>query len=808
MNDQGVHLLESAPGAPGIEPRWTSSAKTGVGTSLNRSSRVWFTISHGILNEVYYPRVDFACTRDMGLIVTGPDGFFAEEKRDTISHVSWISDGVPAFELENIHHGERFTIHKRILSDPRREAVLQWNRFTPRSGAGGPYQLYVLLAPHLANQGKHNTAFLGDYKGVPMLFARHDRHDVCLALASSAPWKGRSAGFVGVSDGWRDLSSHGRLTAFYRRAEGGNVALVGEIDLEASSGEFLLCLGLGRTLAEAGNRAHASLLAGFHAAHDEYIQLWRYWQAGNQDLAPPNTRRSRLYRASTAVLRTHDGKQFPGACIASLSIPWGFRKGDDDLGGYHLVWPRDLAETAGGYLAAGAIEEANAIIEYLRSTQEADGHWPQNMWLDGTVYWSGIQLDETAFPILLVYLLKREESLRGGLSAYWPMVKRAAQFVVTNGPVTDEDRWEENAGYTPFTLAVEIAALLVAADFADEMGETDIAAYLRETADWWNDDIERWLYVRGGDLAESAGVHGYYIRIAPPDDGESDVPTHGVVSVRNRAQQCDIAADHLVSTDALALVRFGLRGADDPRIQGTIAVIDRLLKVDTPFGPVWRRYNNDGYGEKEDGSAFDGAGIGRGWPLLVGERAHYELLAGRRDETERLLRALEDFANEGGLFPEQVWDGPAIPERELEIGRPTGSAMPLVWAHAEYIKLLRSLRDGQVFDLPIQTVDRYIINQRTSPHAGWRFRSKRSTLPRGKTLRIETITPAIVRWTLDGWTTTSDTPTRASGMGTHVVELPTSAARVGTAIEFTFQWIEAGHWENRNFKVVVFDPDA
>ena len=143
-------------------------------------------------------------------------------------------------------------------------------------------------------------------------------------------------------------------------------------------------------------------------------------------------------------------------------------------------------------------------------------------------------------------------------------------------------------------------------------------------------------------------------------------------------------AIHLVSPDALALVRFGVRAADDQRIRDTVKVIDAVLKMETPSGPVWHRYNGDGYGEHADGAPFDGTGIGRGWPLLTGERAHYELAAGRAEVATTLLGALERFANEGGLISEQVWDAADIPERELYFGRPSGSAMPLVWAHAEY----------------------------------------------------------------------------------------------------------------------------
>ena len=146
--------------------------------------------------------------------------------------------------------------------------------------------------------------------------------------------------------------------------------------------------------------------------------------------------------------------------IASLSIPWGFNKGDEDLGGYHLVWPRDLVETAVGFLAAGATLDALRVLRYLESTQEADGHWAQNMWLDGRPYWGGLQMDEAAFPILLVDMLRREARFAlSDMNRWWDMVSRAAGFLVRNGPVTQQDRWEEDAGYSPFTLAVEVSSV-------------------------------------------------------------------------------------------------------------------------------------------------------------------------------------------------------------------------------------------------------------------------------------------------------------------------------------------------------------
>ena len=750
--DSSLH----APGWPGIPPRWTTSAKTGLGTSLRPSSRVWFTLSHGILNEVYYPRVDQACLRDLGLIVTDGRSFFSEEKRDSTSSTTWLEPGVPAFRLLNTCRSGRYRIEKEIVTDPRRDVVLQQVRFVPLVGTLVDYRLYVLLAPHLGNHGSGNTAFAGDYKGVPMLFA--ERNGTALAVACAPIWVGGSAGFVGFSDGWQDLRRHRQLTWRYDRAENGNVALVGEVDLATSGGTFVIALAFGGSLMEAGHRARASLFDGFSRARDAYVGEWRAWQQRLNEFKGAHGDGRERARTSAAVLRCHEEKRLPGAIIASLSIPWGADKGDADLGGYHLVWPRDLVETAGGLLAAGAREDALRVLEYLRVTQNANGSWPQNMWVDGAPYWQGIQLDETALPVLLVDLLQRDGVDAGVIAAFWPMVRRAASYIVRHGPATEQDRWEEEPGFAPFTMAVEIAALLIAADLADRESEPSVGAYLRETADAWNDSIEECLYVTGTDLARQIGIEGYYVRIAPPETADAASPTGGFVPIKNRPwPQPKAPGYEIVSPDALALVRFGLRAPGDPRILNTLRAIDALLRVETPAGPVWRRYNGDQYGEHEDGAAFDGSGRGRPWPLLTGERAHYEIAAGRIDEASKLARTLELCAGEAGLIPEQIWDAAEVPANELRFGGPTGSAMPLVWAHAEHLKLQRSIRDGCVYDMPLQTRQRYVIEQRRSPYAFWRFNHKRRSLPPGRRLRVETVVPALIHWSVDGWRTTHDT---------------------------------------------------
>jgi glucoamylase len=788
-----------APGHPGIPPRWTSSDKSGVGTALSPLSRVWFTLSHGILNEVYYPRVDQACVRDLGLLISDGVGYFSEEKRDARHSVFRMEDDVPAFRLVSEAIDGRYRIEKQVVSDPRRDVVLQ--RITLDTRGQGALRLFALLAPHLVNGGAHNHAWLGDYKGEPMLFASGD-DGTSLALAASVPWRARSAGFAGVSDGWQQVSREFALRETWDRADDGNVALCGELDLEAAQGApVVLALAFGRTWSEAALRARASLMDGFDAALAGYTAAWRAWQAPLLPLDRTEPRHGHnTYRISTTVLRAHDSPSFPGGIIASLSIPWGASKGDDDLGGYHLVWPRDLAETAGALLACGAHEDARRVLDYLRAIQEPDGGWPQNTWLDGLPYWSGIQLDECAFPILLVDMARREGMLSDGeLASFWPMVRAAACYLLTHGPVTGQDRWEEDAGLSPFTLAVEISALLAAAELADLHGEATASAVLRDTADAWNASVEEWTYAADTPLARQLGIDGYYVRIAPPEGVMGPVVIKNVPPGASMVRAADV-----VSPDALALVRFGLRDPRDKRMQDTVRAIDAVLRVDLPAGPCWHRYNGDGYGEHADGRPFDGTGIGRAWPLLTGERAHYALAAGDNAQASALLTTVEALTSMGGLMPEQVWDADDIPARELVRGEPSGSAMPLVWAHAEHVKLCRSLRDGRVFDMPPQPVQRYQLEQVEPRCAVWRRDFGARSVVRGRVLRVDLPEAGTVRWSGDGWSSFADVSTQDTGLGLFVAEIPTDGLAAGAVIAFTWR-NAAGNWVGQNFEVGVTD---
>jgi len=791
----------NAPGAPGIPGKWTSSAKSGIGKSLSAYSQISFTLSHGTVNEVYYPREDNACIRDMELLVTDGHDFFSEEKRDTVHKTRTVEPGIPAYQINNACKQNRYVIEKEIITDPLRSTLLQKIRFKPITGNRSDFKIFVLLAPHIGNIAAGNTAWLADYKGVDMLFAKRD--GISIALSSCHPFLKRSVGYVGTSDGYQDVLAHKEMQWQYTRADDGNVALIAEIDLNAVGDEFTLALGFGRDEFEAAQNARGSLIEGYDSARFTYIKQWQQWHENINDCRlPNNVKSSKLFRNSVAIMRMHEADRFPGGVIASMSIPWGFDKGDENIGGYHLVWPRDLVQCTGGFLAFGAKEDAMRVLIYLISTQEHDGRWPQNMWLEGKPYWNGLQLDQIAFPILLVGRCRKENTLSAHLEdACWDSVKKGVSFLINNGPISPQERWEEESGISVSTISVCIAALLSAANFAEDRNQPDMAQYCRETADYWNSQLENWLYAENTALSHDLNIDGYYIRINPDGSPARDLGDR-LIGVKNRPENDrNVKIAELISADALALVRFGLRDANDPRMLNTIKVIDKLLKVDTPHGPCWHRYNNDGYGEKADGSPYDGTGIGRAWPLLTGERGHYELSAGNMKGAIAMLQTMQNFAAHD-LLPEQVWDTDAIPEKDLFLGQHTGSAVPLVWAHAEYVKLCASINKGSQFDLPDHTRERYVEHQIRSKFDFWRVELPCHHLNRGNSLRIETKASVTVRWTTDEWKTVIDSQSCNSGLGIYYTDLPADKL-TGTGVDFTWHWNDEQRWEQKNYSVRI-----
>lgn len=762
-----------APGQPGIGPTWTSSAKDAIGCPLG-APRLWFTIGHGIINEVYYPRVDIPQVRDLGFIIADGNGFWVEVKRVAKYDIRFLAAGAPAFEITHKH--DRYRLRLRISPDPRREVLVVEYLLD----SDPILRLYALVAPHLGATGHANRAAVETHAGRRILIATQGPFAMALAAVDEHQrdaFGSASAGYVGCSDGWQDFARNGALTWSYEKAGPGNVALIGALPRHGALG-----LGFSSSSTAAATLAIASLLQPFENIVRQHVAEWESWHARRSERYAPSidlpTQIADQFLASATVLRIHLDKTYPGAMVASLSVPWG--DSGEERGGYHLVWPRDLVGCAGALLALGAEEETRDTLRYLIATQHPDGHWNQNQWLGGKAFWEGLQLDETAFPVLLAAALAERDAL-GGIRID-DMVRRSLTFIACNGPVTGQERWEENAGLNAFTLAVAIAALVEGAAFLP----VDAQMWALDLADFWNASIERWLSVSGTELAARMGVDAYYVRIAPPQVlVQGSAALRSPVLLRNKREQAEIAAHELIGTDFLQLVRFGLRQPDNPLILQTISVIDRLLKVDTPYGPAWRRYTGDGYGEHDDGAPYDGTGRGRPWPLLTGERGHYEVTAGR--DPLLLLQAMCDMASPLGLIPEQVWDGEAIPSRGLHFGRPSGSARPLAWAHAEFAKLVISRELGRPFDRPNAAWRRYQGHRPAARRAFWSQRAPIGQIPLGLSLVIALPQPGLVRWRLDDNPSEAEAVTGETGLGFHAAEIDATQLRLGQRIGFSWQ---------------------
>ncbi|BDB14696.1 glucan 1,4-alpha-glucosidase [Acidithiobacillus ferrooxidans] len=762
-----------------------------MGTALG-SGKIWFTTGRGIVTEVFYPRIDIPQIRDLGFIVADDQGFWQELKALPEPRLEMEDPLVPLPIIH--HHHDRFDFTLKICADPERD-VLLLDFHLEGDAALRPY---LLCSARLGEDAENNCAWVGDWEGRPVLWAEQGPFGLALTCrnADGYPALERcTVGEVGASDLWQDFHQNGRMQWAYQEAGPGEVALAGRLPRQGT-----LALGLGTSKEAAATNAWSSLAEGFQSRAADYSAGWNAWHQRHPThhcVSKLPAAAKALYARSTNILKVHEDRTFPGAMVASLSVPWG--ESSDSRGGYHLVWSRDLVESAGALLALGAATEARHVLTYLISTQQADGHWLQNQWLGGKPFWQGVQLDETGFPVLLASALREAQMLEN--VAVTDMITRALHFIVHEGPVTGQDRWEEDGGVNLFTLAVAIAALVEGAGFLG--GKAGDCALM--LADYWNARLEEWTFAHDTDLARRFQVAGHYVRIIPEDILVQDGAQKEWVLIKNRAHDPHLSAGEQVANDFLQLVRYGLRSADDPHVTASVKVMDGLLRTDTPCGPVWHRYNGDGYGEHADGSPFDGTGIGRGWPLLVGERGHYALAAG--EDAVPYINAMAAMTGNSGLLPEQIWESDAIPEKGLFPGHPSGSAMPLVWAHGEFIKLCHSAAQGRPVDRPAQTWKRYQGKVPKIDYRIWRLRQRPRQLPAGQELRLLLRAPFTVHWGSNGWQAIQDTESEDWGLG-HVATLPVQKLRVGDSVQFTILWRDSGDWQGEDFHIDIVGGGA
>jgi glucoamylase len=671
---------QTAPGGPGAIPTWTPGSKEAVGTATSVESHVWFTLQGGILTEVYYPRLDTADVRSLEFAVSDGKSVWIESK-DMLHSLASLDENALVYRQTSSDPSSHFQINKTYATDPHHDSLLMDVTFS-----GSPtYSLYVLYDPSLKNSGYGDTG----YSQGDALVA--EKADIASALVCSSGFTEMTSGFAGTNDGYTDLLLHHRLQFSYARAENGNIIQAAKL----AGSHFTLALGFGATSTSAVENARASLKSGFSSISADYANGWHEYARG---LRQVDKRYTRQFRLAAMTLKAHEDKTFRGAMIASMSIPWGFavNAAAPGVGGYHLIWARDLYEVATAMLVAGDQAAAERALDYLFSVQQKpDGSFPQNSWLDGKPYWTALQMDEISYPMILAGQLGKSDA-----DTWQYHVRPEAEFVVAHGPATQEERWEEVPGYSPSTIAAEIAGLVCAADIARKNGANDDADRYLKIADDWAGNLENWMVTKTGHLGGALGSQGYYIRI----DNNTDPNDGYQLDVRNGGGTWD--ERDVVDAGFLELVRLGIRPANDPAIERSLKVVDSTIRVQTPNGPSFRRYNHDGYGETLFGGPWLGQGIGRIWPIFTGERGEYEVARGR--DATNYLDAMANFANSGGMIPEQVWDQADPTESRFVFGSGTGSATPLAWSMAQFIRLVVCIEEKRIVEQPAIVADHFL----------------------------------------------------------------------------------------------------
>ena len=776
-------------GAPGTEPRWSHANKDGVGTAYNLESRIWFTIWNGILTEIHYPTIDRPQVRDVQFLFVDGAGQFIDEKRDMRHETERLTPS-QGYRITSREKNSKFSLVKEIITDPRRASVLIHAEIKGQEEYLNGLKIYLLCNPHMDVAGRHNNARVAEVSGTEILVA--EKEDRWLVTGATCGFSKLSCGYVGRSDGYTDLQANHSMTWEFDQAPDGNVALTGELNLKKDR-EFTVSISFGQTLSSATACLLQSLSRNFESQRGTFVTSWEDAGRARKSLDGASGDNGRLFHSSYNIVLAHEDKTYQGAFIASVANPWGEARDDDEgKGGYHLVWTRDMVQSAMGLLAAGNVDAPARVLVYLAARQEEDGSFPQNFWVNGNAFWKGEQLDEVAFPVLLAWRLHREKSASQFDAR--TLVRRAVNFLLINGPVTGEERWEEASGYSPSTLAVIISAFICAAAFEHEHGKGEIAAFLESYADFVMAHLKEWTVCS----------KGYFVRVNPAKPGEVAEP--GDVDKASLRLTCQppgspdaYSAVEIVDAGFLQLVRYGVLAADDPVVRKSVRAVDEKLRVELPGGFSWRRYNHDGYGQRPDGGPYKKWGEGRCWPLLTGERAHYELAAG--GDYRSLIHAMETFGAANGLLPEQLWDADDLPNAHMYRGRATGSAMPLVWAHSEYIRLLRSSQDKAVFDLIPEVEERYLKQKPESKFEFWMPKHPINFARKNCALRVCAPESFRLRWSADSWASWHDTDSSASGIGVEFCDLSESAIAAG--VEFTFFWTSRAAWEGRNHRVEV-----
>jgi len=747
------HPSGVAPGGPGTQSYLDEARKDCFGTARNTASKVWFTVADGVLSDVFSPTIEDSNVSTVQYVVTDGWSFSALQQRDMSYSVSSLGRNGMACQVTSTDGTHRFRLVSDYITDPDRDSVVVRTALEPLPGASGrsirDLKVYVRYDATIDNSGGGGATNGGANNATvdPATSALVSSDtaaptgpfsaQVVGALVGERPFLAESSGFVGTpSDGLEQLDTYHRLVGEYRSADDGNVVQTARIDVRPGQ-PFTLALGFAPTASGAIATARRSALEPFNRTLAHYAAGWDRYDASLT--APPShlagfstaadAAMQRTYWLSANVIKAAEDKTNIGAFVASPTDPWGQSVPADTTHAgwtYREVFARDSYETFTGLLADGDRLSARAMVQFLFDhVQQPDGSFPRDSELDGSVApdtFGLYEIDEDSYPLLMAW----EAGLAGHVWFYRDHVRPAADFIVDHGPNYGAERWEEHPGYSPSTIAAEIAGLVAAGHLASAAGDTARADLYLATADDYQRNVKNWTVTTTGPYAPR-----YFIRLSPTGDpNTAETYNLGNGSLNNVDQRSVIDAGFL------ELTRLGELSSHDPDVQASLPVVDSVLESHTASGPGWHRYGikaggaTDGYGDCYEPDPTDctptgepwythAVGSGHLWPLLDGERAEQDLQSGDRADAASLALTLQHMTWGLGYVPEQVWEDPDVAASPYGSdpttasigfinGKAAGSAAPLIWGQAQYLRLVRDLATQSVLDQPSITRARYL----------------------------------------------------------------------------------------------------
>lgn len=738
----GRTVAQNAPDGPGALSHFDVARKDCLGTARNTTSKVWFTVANGVLSDVFYPTNDNTNVESLQYIVTDGNSFTDLQTRDTTYTVEALSSRALDCRVTSTAKSGKYRIITDYLTDPSHNTVVMHTRFQPVVGNVSTYKLYVIFNPSLNGNGggdignggpdsgtvdtstKHRVLIASDTNVATNAANRTYAVPVFSALDAVPSFRAVTNGFVGAaSDPLVQLDSSHSLSTLYSGALSGNLVQGAQVDLSLG-GQFTLALGFGTSQAEALAAAEGTLRIPFILLRAGYELGWLVYdlrlnapgRLSGMTAAQLNTLVDE-YFLSANLLKAAEDKAFPGALQAGPATPWGqaIPAGDPNntyIGSYREVFARDLYEQWTGLMADGDLTTARNAVNFLFLKQQLpDGSMPRNSLTNGMAAPDsfGTQLDECAYPIIMAHQLGMT-----GASLYQNHIKPAANFVASHGPAFGAERWEEQGGYSPSTIAAEIAGLIAAADIAHANHDDSSAALWRGIADDWQRSVKDWTVTTNGPLF----TQPYFIRLSKTGDPNAAIS----YNVGNGGPTLDQRT--VIDQGFLELVRLGILPASDSAVANSLSVVDATIRTDTASGPGWHRYNGDGYGEDATGIpwASFGQGAGHIWPVLAGERAEYAIARGDLGSAVQLLSTMQKGASGVGLIPEQDWElpdlaaspfgaDPTFASIGFQNGQPTGSSAPLYWAAGQYVRLMRNIAANDILERPANTYNRYVAHQ-------------------------------------------------------------------------------------------------